>query len=80
MCMSNKNNNGGLIFDKELDSLVGELAIEGVIVSRDQARDAVMKVADLLLVVHQEIPPNTLKIPPVAEDPLPSREQLALSP
>ena len=69
------------ILPEELDSLVGELAMEGIIVSRDQARDAVMKVADLLLVVHQEIPPSTLKIcPPVAEDPLPLREQLALSP
>ena len=68
------------LLPEELDTLVGELAIEGVIVSRDQARDAVMKVADLLLVVHQEVPPNTLKIPPVAEDPLPLREQLALLP
>jgi len=75
-----KNIHEAYILPEELDSLVGELAMEGIIVSRDQARDAVMKVADLLLVVHQEIPPNTLKIPPVAEDPLPLREQLALSP
>lgn len=40
--------------DEEVDSLVAELANDGRVVTREEARTAVLQVAELLLLVEKE--------------------------
>jgi hypothetical protein len=42
------------ISDAEADAMVEKLAADGIVVTRDQARDAVVKVAEILLLVMRE--------------------------
>ena len=43
-----------LMSDKEADELVAELATDGIVVTREQARDAVLRYTEILLLVSQE--------------------------
>jgi hypothetical protein len=42
------------MIDADLDKLVADLAADGLVVTREEANDAVQRVAEILLLVMQE--------------------------
>ncbi len=67
--------------DEEADTLVAELAADGIVVTKDEARRAVHRLAELLLLISQPLPlpsPSDATVvaqgrfhAPVERDPLP---------
>lgn len=65
------------IGDKEADALVAELAADGIVVSREEARLSVHRLAELLLLISEPLPLPTGPANQEAEDPSPERGEPA---